>query len=194
MPARETTPVYLSPEELERLLAAADKPRDRLALELLFYSGGRASEVLTASVGDLTPNGVRLRNLKRRDHRAVKDVVLPIWFRDKLAGFAVGMPLNAPLVAHLDDPMKPISRQHLWRVFRACAERAGIYKRRHPDEDFRLAWVHTSRHSHAAHLVEAGVNLPTIADQLGHSGLANMWVYARMSDPTRVKMIQEAYT
>src|ERR1700736_6024971 len=51
--ARRRVPVYLRPQELERLFAEAPNPRDRLVLVIGAYAGLRVSEIVKLRVEDI---------------------------------------------------------------------------------------------------------------------------------------------
>jgi integrase len=182
-------PVSLSPEEMRRHLAAARNARDWRLLTLLYYSGGRVSEVLAACAGHLEERGIRLRTLKRRRPRD-RFVVLPPAFVEELRAFAAGKPLDAPLVGQLRFPDVPLSREQAWAIFTRAALDAGILKQRRVGGPFRPAWVHTARHTHAVRLIEGGVPVPAVAEQLGHANLKNTAVYLQLADPRRAEMIE----
>jgi integrase/recombinase XerD len=59
-------------------------------------------------------------------------------------------------------------------AFRAAKQQAGIIK--------RSVSVHTLRHSDATHLLEAGVNLRSIQQSLGHSSLETTMVYLHLTN------------
>jgi site-specific recombinase XerD len=58
-------------------------------------------------------------------------------------------------------------------AFRAAKEQAGITK--------KGVSVHTLRHCYATHLLEAGINLRTIQQYLGHSSLETTMVYLHLT-------------
>ena len=58
-------------------------------------------------------------------------------------------------------------------AFRAAKREAAIAK--------RGVSIHTLRHSYATHLLEAGVNLRVIQQNLGHSSLETTMVYLHLT-------------
>jgi len=66
----------------------------------------------------------------------------------------------------------PVTRSSLQSAFRRALKRTGIAKRAH---------VHTLRHSYATHLLELGVNLRIIQDNLGHGSARTTQIYTHLT-------------
>ena len=69
---------------------------------------------------------------------------------------------------------KPVSQRNYHKQLKKYAEIAGFKKRVHP---------HCLRHSGASYLLDAGVNLITIQNQLGHSQLQTTYTYLHGINP-----------
>jgi site-specific recombinase XerD len=71
-----------------------------------------------------------------------------------------------------------MDRSGIQRAFRRAAEDAQILKH---------ISIHSLRHSYATHLVEAGLNLRSVQDQLGHASPTTTARYVRMSETSKVQ-------
>jgi integrase/recombinase XerD len=171
-------PEVLSVDEVDRLLAADHEgglaARDRLALELLYACGGRASEIVGLGLADIREQGTLVK-LKGKGN---KERLVPL-----------GDAARAALKRYLDelrprlDPERrqerlllgqrggPMSRMELWRVVTAAGRRAGIAKRLYP---------HLLRHSFATHLLERGADLRAVQSLLGHANLTTTQRYTHV--------------
>jgi site-specific recombinase XerD len=75
---------------------------------------------------------------------------------------------------------RPLTGCVLQRAFREALKATGIAKRAH---------VHTLRHCYATHLLEAGVNLRIIQENLGHSSARSTQLYTHLTREVRDSVI-----
>ena len=170
--ARKKLPVFLTEEEVRRLLAAPRTDtvmglRDRALLTLLYATGIRASECagLTEGEVDLADHTIRVMG-KGGNERCI--------------------PLNAEVVRVLQQYQMARGPVGRGATFFRSREGKGlcryaIYERVHRyGRKARIAKTlspHRLRHTFATHLVKAGENLVTIRDLLGHRCLSSTQIY-----------------
>lgn len=180
-------PDVLSRREVERLVEAPDPDhplhwRDRAALELLYATGMRASELAELPLGGLdlrhrvclvlgkgskeriVPLGGPAARAVDRYLRDVRPVL------ESASGRSGGRP-RAKGRVFLNARGGPLSRQAVWMIVRTACRRAGIGRRVTP---------HTIRHSFATHLLEGGADLATVQELLGHADIATTQIYTHL--------------
>lgn len=172
-------PRFLSREEMERLLSAPKgegirEVRDRAILESLYSSGVRVSELAALDETDL-------------DLRAGVARVMGKGRRERLAGlgrFAVeairayaeakrrqpGGGRSGALFENRDGGR--LSTRGIQRVVAKRLAEAGLDPRISP---------HKLRHSFATHLLDAGADLRSVQELLGHRNLASTQVYTHVT-------------
>lgn len=204
-------PEVLSREEVVRLLAATEGMTG-LYLRLLYGTGLRQMEGLRLRVKDVCVERrtVMVRDGKggkdRRvmlPERLVPEITRHLewvgmqWRRDREAGVAgVWMPealdLKAPNLGKTldwqwlfpssqvsEDPVaKLVRRHHLHEnsvayALRVAKERAGLHKK---------VGCHTLRHSFATHLLEAGADIRSLQDLLGHNSVETTQIYTHVTN------------
>ena len=173
-------PTVLGPQGVDRLLAAPDGEstlgrRDRAAMETLYATGCRVSEVAGLRMADLDLAGGSARCIGKGD----KERIVPVGSRaraalaDYLARDRPGLVAAHPGVANVFVTRrgKPISRVTLWGIVKKYAGLAGLPEGVSP---------HTLRHSFATHLLAGGADLRVVQEMLGHASIATTQVYTRV--------------
>lgn len=186
---RRPLPVYLTIEEIDRLLACPDEGgptglRDRAMLELMYATGLRVSEVTT-----LTPEALDLRDGKLVARgKGAKERVVPLgevaraWlgrWLDEGRPLLVGRRTRGRLF--VTKRGGPICRQEVWRTLRRYAAMAGIEKPLSP---------HKLRHSFATHLLQRGADLRAVQTMLGHADISTTQIYTHV-DRSRLRAIYD---
>jgi len=202
-------PVVLTSDEVARILAFMDGEHRLFAL-LLYGTGMRITEGLQLRVKDVDfeRGAIIVREGKGRKDRAVMlaQRLIPdlrtqisrarlLWSTDQAeGGGGVELPFALerkypragsswawfwvfPQATHSVDPRTGVVRRHhmydqtFQRAFKRAVELAGVTKPATP---------HTLRHSFATHLLQAGYDIRTIQELLGHSDVATTMIYTHV--------------
>ena len=186
-------PKALNVDETFRLVEAPDLTtiqgrRDSALLEFLYGTGARVSEAVGIDLGKIDlEDRVALVTGKGSKQRLVplgSKAVLAIarWLPDRLSIFARGQ-RGDPLFLNMRG--RRLTRQGAFDVVRANASRAGI--------DSVKVSPHMLRHSAATHMVEAGADLRTVQEILGHATISTTQIYTRVSATHLVEVYVQAH-
>lgn len=188
----ERLPTVLSPASVERLLATPSNAtplgsRDRAALECLYATGCRASEVVGLTPADVDLTSGTARCVGKGDKQRI--VPLGSRAREALRDYlSRGRP---QLVARHPETVeifvsrrgRPLSRVGLWTLVKAHALAAGLPASVSP---------HTLRHSFATHMLAGGADLRVVQEILGHASIATTQIYTRV-ELSRLLQVHRAY-
>ena len=152
-----------------------DDPRrdivSRAALELLYTTGLRISELLTLPGRVFMRDApmVLIRGKGGRERlipvsRAAREAALALMHHDR--------DIESPYLFPGRNPSKPLTRQGFDKILCQVAIRAGI------DPD--LVSPHVLRHSFATHLLERGADLRALQMLLGHADIATTQIYTHV--------------
>jgi integrase/recombinase XerC len=197
-------PEYLSVDEVDRLLLAPStywsealetghakseanallaESRDTAILEIIYSCGLRIGEVIGLNVGDLDTLG----KLVRVNGKGIKERFCPLgrpairtirkYLRIRNNWTSLSRP-NSPVYLNKNgDRITPRSFQ---RFFKMYLSKAGLSLNYTP---------HNLRHSFASHLLDAGADLKSVQQLLGHACLSSTQIYADIS----VKRMKDIY-
>jgi integrase/recombinase XerD len=173
-------PRYLTPTQVEALLAAPDvtRPlglRDRAILEVLYATGLPVSELVTMRARDLhMEDGLVTAFGKGRKERLVPlGAEARRWVTRYLAEVrpaAAGAEASPELF--LSERGGRLSSMGLWGIVRRHALTAGVEATLTP---------HVLRHSFATHLLERGADLRALQAMLGHADISTTQIYTHIT-------------
>ena len=170
---------YLQPNELLKVLGYAQKQGARsLCMFLLGYAHGlRASEIASLSVEDVRNGRIRcargkgsqntIEELREHAHPLLNEkLVLAAWLRERGDG-------DGSVFLFTSRKGSRLTRQQVYRLFRHCAELAGMEAGRFN--------VHILKHSYASHLLRNGADLAFVQKALGHSHISSTTRYTHVT-------------
>jgi integrase/recombinase XerD len=162
--------------------------RDSALLEFLYGTGARVSEAVGLDLGKIdledrivivTGKGSKQR-LVPLGAKAVTAITR--WLPDRLSLLHRSQ-RGDPLFLNLRGTR--LSRQGMFDVVRANARKAGI-----PEEKVS---PHVLRHSAATHMVEAGADLRSVQEMLGHATISTTQIYTRVSPTHLVEVYVQSH-
>lgn len=186
-------PKALSVEEAIALVEAPGSAdvagrRDSALLEFLYGTGARVSETVGVDLSDLdledkvvlvTGKGSKQR-LVPLGSKAVD--AIRSWLPDRLS-LVSRKTTGDPLFVNMRGGR--LSRQGVFDIVKKHAASADIESRR--------VSPHVLRHSAATHMVEAGADLRTVQEMLGHATITTTQVYTRVSPAHVMEIYVEAH-
>ncbi len=165
----------------KRTLGAA---RDVAMLALAYGCGLRASELVELKQADVDLNLALLRvRGKGGKERLVPFGSVAKGYLDKYLGLLAAAAVESPFL--FPSPRRaggPLSRQTLWKTVKRYAGLAGV-------EGVK---PHLFRHTFATHLIQAGADVRTVQELLGHANIATTRIYAHLDTKT-LKDFHEKY-
>jgi integrase/recombinase XerD len=188
----ERIPQVLSPESVEKLLAAPQPSerfflRDRALLETLYATGSRASEVVGLRLADVYLDSGFCKCLGKGSKQRVVPLGSPAVqaLREYLDGQRPKLVQAAEDVpwVFVSRGGRVLTREMLWVLVKKYVRRAGLNPRVSP---------HTMRHSFATHLLAGGADLRTVQELLGHANIRTTQHYTHV-DRDRLRAIHQQF-
>ncbi|MFH1189121.1 MAG: site-specific tyrosine recombinase XerD [Candidatus Omnitrophota bacterium] len=185
-------PNVIGMQEVDKLLAAPDCSgwigmRDKAALELMYATGMRVSELVELTLDGLNLDVGFIKCVGKGD----KERIVPIGKSAKAAIERYIEKVRPKLQKKggqdrhlfLSRLGRKISRVSFWNMIKSNAKAARIKKDVTP---------HTLRHSFATHLLERGADLRVVQEMLGHADISTTQVYTHINKE-RLKLIHKQF-
>ena len=180
--APQALPELLSRQELARLFAHACHPRARLFLMTAYGAGLRLSELCGLRIRDVDSAADRMC-IRVVHGKGGKDRYVPLapdmlqamreyWCSVRSAAACPRTWLFARAAGTREEA--PPSAKTAQRWYYGARDAAGIARR---------GGIHTLRHCYATHLLEAGMDLYSISQWMGHSHVSTTTRYLRLVRP-----------
>jgi integrase/recombinase XerC len=187
-------PKFLTGDEIGRLLAAP-KPgaaggiRDRAILELMYSSGVRVRELVGLDDGDLDLHAatIRVRGKGRRERLGIVGSHAQAALRQWLAARpkpAAGKTASRSQPLFTNRFGGRLSVRGVARLLEKHLATAGLTRRASP---------HTLRHSFATHLLDAGADIRSVQELLGHKSLVTTQIYTHVTTTRLLDAFDKAH-
>jgi integrase/recombinase XerC len=184
---RRTLPEPLTRAEMERLLSAPLgagllPARTRAMLEVLYSAGLRVSELVGLDLGDLDLEGgvVRVMGKGQKERLGFLGAPARRAVERYLARRQATPGLGHSDALFVNSRGGRITTRSVERIVKQELARVGLVGRGGP---------HTLRHSFATHLLDAGADLRTVQELLGHADPSTTQIYTHVTP----RLLREAY-
>jgi integrase/recombinase XerD len=161
-------PEVLGQKEVERLLLATAKQRDRCLLMTAYATGLRVSELVRLKVGAIDSERMMVRVEQGKGKKDRYTILSPRLLTELRSYWKEH---RSPTYVFPNRKGGPISIDYAQRIYNLAKLKGGIQKGH---------GIHTLRHCFATHLLEAGVDLRTIQTLLGHNSMASTERYLQI--------------
>lgn len=175
LPPRKRTwrlPEVLSPREVERLLSAAVKLRDRCLLMTAYSAGLRVSELVHLKLSDIDPERMMIRVEQGKGKKDRYTILSQRLFGELRRYKQAYQPVCWVFFGKSRNC--PLDITAAQKVYNLAKQKSGVEKGK---------GIHTLRHCFATHLLEGGVDLCTIKTLLGHNSLQSTQRYLQIRQP-----------
>jgi integrase/recombinase XerD len=176
----DALPRAIDPDDIQQILAAIKKPRDRALILTLLRTGMRIGELVSTKVEDLNLREQFIQIKEAQKNRLGRVVYLSADAHAALKRWMRIRKYESEYVFYGYDAA-PLCYGAARAVFKRCLDKAGLTNKGYT--------LHCLRHTYASELLNAGMPLQCLQELLGHRSIEMTRRYARLTDNTR----REAY-
>jgi len=171
-------PVVLSNRECKLLFKTLKKFRDRFLLCITYSAGLRLSEVQKLEVRDIDTDRMLLHVRKGKGGKD-RYVVLSKFIASKFEEYCTTYKIEEFLFPG-QKKGNYLSKTSIQKIIQKAVKQSGIKKN---------ANLHTLRHCFATHLLENGIDIITVKEQMGHSNIQTTMNYLQVCNLERTRSI-----
>lgn len=170
IPHNKSLPKVLSQQEIKMLLRAPKLLKHRVLFAIIYDCGLRISELVNLKISDVDFDRMRL-HIRESKHK--KDRYVPI-SSHTTRGIRKYLNTSNPTNWLFNGKIRgeQFSREGIRHAFRSAVRKTSIKKE---------ICVHTLRHSYATHLLEMGLDIVSVKNQLGHAEISTTMMYLHIA-------------
>lgn len=163
-------PVVFSQEEIKLILKTPKLLKHRVLFGVIYDCGLRIQEAINLKITDIDFNRHQV-HIRQSKHK--KDRYVPISLM-VLRGLRSYLDTSSPKEWLFNGKVRgeQISKEGIRHAFRSVIEKTGIKKK---------VCIHTLRHSYATHLLEMGLDIVSVKNQLGHAEIRTTMMYLHIA-------------
>lgn len=171
----KTLPAVFSQAEIKLILKTPKYLKHRALFAITYDCGLRISEVINLKINDVDFDR-QVVHVRQSKHK--KDRYVPI-SKLTLRGLEKYLDTSNPHSWLFNGRVRgqQFSRAGIRHAFLKCMNKTGIKKN---------VCVHTLRHSYATHLLEMGLDIVSLKNQLGHADIATTMMYLHIAQSNPV--------
>jgi integrase/recombinase XerD len=172
-------PNILSEEEVRQLLKCTPNPKHKCMLSMFYGTGMRLDELCNLKMSCIDAKNAQVKIEKGKGNKD-RITILPKKLLEDLRCY---YKKKRPKVYLFEGktPGRSLSNGAMQVAVRNAMVNAGFPKGKYS--------AHSLRHSFATHLLDAGVDLHTIKELLGHSKIETTMIYLHLQKCKRAKLI-----
>lgn len=186
-------PAFMTAPETRALLELPDRNtpeglRDFIILEMFYATGIRVSELVNLRIRDLDMFNGTLSVLGKRNKRRI--IPLGDQLESDLENYIRNWPAITGAKPEFNDYIfvtekkVPFTRHQIARIVQGYILKVADARKAHP---------HALRHTFATHLLDAGADLMSVKELLGHSNLGTTQIYTHISAEHLRRAYQNAH-
>lgn len=168
-------PSVISREEAIKVVTQPKNIKHRVILMLGYSAGLRISEVIQLKVSDIDSNRMQIKICDSKGRKDRYTILSERMLKELRNYYRLYRPEHWLIEGMGSTPLflKQYSPGSIHKILKRSSQAVGLKKK---------ITYHTLRHSFATHLLEAGTDILTIKNLLGHSHVATTYTYLHISN------------